>query len=114
MSAKTARKIAKKTAPKVTAPVVKTPVTNKPNRSNDLIKRDITDEAVRIVRVHDQVSGKRVPYEIPNPKSIFYYNGSSTMRILDSKGEVHLVPAPGYRGTVHSWIPRNIKDPVQF
>lgn len=71
-------------------------------KSNDLVRRNISDEAIRIVKVFDSVTGKRIPYEIQNPQFLYYYNGASTMRISDNKGEVHLVPAPGYRGAVHT------------
>lgn len=84
--------------------------------------RDINDELARIV-VMKSVIGKTVDnqpiietveYRIDNPVVQVIRNGGVTMRIIDAKGEVHLVPGPGYRGATHKWIPRDPANPIQF
>lgn len=106
--------VIKKQAGKLVAKALAVPPKARRPRSRDMIERDISDELSRIVETYDQISGRRIPYVIENPQKMYYYNGGSTMRILDNRGEFHLVPAPGYRATIHRWTPRVKGKPVQW
>jgi hypothetical protein len=53
-------------------------------------------------------------YRINEPKELYLYQGCTTHRIVDSKGLVHCLPAPGHRKCVLRWKPKNSKKPVQF
>jgi hypothetical protein len=53
-------------------------------------------------------------YRINDPKELVYRKGGSTHRVVDSKGIVHIVPGPGYRGCVVRQKPRVSTAPVQF
>ncbi len=54
------------------------------------------------------------PYKIESPVKLFMRPGGSTHRVLDGKGVVHCVPAPGYCGCVVRWKPKDETNPVQF
>lgn len=51
-------------------------------------------------------------YRITNPQKLWV--GTTTHRVLDGTGTVHCVPAPGERGCVLRWKPRDLTEPVQF
>lgn len=51
-------------------------------------------------------------YRISSPRTL--YIGTTTHRVIDSKGMVHCVPAPGQSGCVLRWSPRDASNPVQF
>jgi hypothetical protein len=55
-----------------------------------------------------------VPYRIDNPKKLYYRDGGSTHRVLDSEGVVHCVPSVGVAGTTLTWKNRLGYEPVQF
>lgn len=72
---------------------------------------DISDE---LWREYDfGVYGQRV-YRIDNPTQLYMRLGGSTHRVVDDKGVVHCVPAPGQFGCVLRWKPRDPEFPVQF
>lgn len=91
---------------------------------SELIERDITDEGKREIVMISSIgtnaeTGAPIMvesvYTIDEPVKMFFRgNGGVTMRILDAKGVVHLVPGPGYRGTVHRWYPKDPAKPVAF
>lgn len=49
-------------------------------------------------------------YRINNPVKLFLYEDSTTHRVLDDKGIVHCLPAPGRNGCVVRW---KSKDPLK-
>ena len=51
-------------------------------------------------------------HTITDPKELWV--GATTHRVLDADGVVHCVPAPGERGCVLRWKPRDAAKPVQF
>lgn len=51
-------------------------------------------------------------YRIVDPHRL--YIGTTTHRVEDRHGIVHCVPAPGERGCVLRWQPRDAAAPVQF
>ena len=51
-------------------------------------------------------------YRIDAPKTLWI--GTTTHRVLDGGGIVHCVPAPGERGCVLRWQPKDAAAPVQF
>lgn len=53
-------------------------------------------------------------YRIDAPVSLYFRQGGTTHRIVDASGVVHCVPAPGQRGCVLRWKPRDSNKPVQF
>lgn len=62
-------------------------------------------------------------YDIPNregayrinfPSKLFLREGGNTHRIVDSKGIVHCVPAPGFQGCVLRWKSKDSNKPVAF
>jgi hypothetical protein len=53
-------------------------------------------------------------YRIERPKSLYFRQGGSTHRVVDSKGIVHCVPAPGMGDCVLRWENRNSSVPVNF
>ncbi len=68
--------------------------------------KPLTDEKAR-----EYDFGGRV-YRIENPVTL--YIGSTTHRVVDDKGTVHCVPAPGYQGCALRWFPKDPANPVQF
>lgn len=68
--------------------------------------KDITKEAWR-----EYDFGGRV-YRIEAPHLLWI--GSTTHRVLDTAGVVHCCPAPGEKGCVLRWQPKNGSEPVQF
>ncbi len=72
--------------------------------------RDLSGE---LWRVYDfQYDGPGRIYRIEEPRLLWV--GETTHRVLDAKGIMHLVPAPGHLGCVVQWKPRNAEEPVQF
>jgi hypothetical protein len=57
-------------------------------------------------------AGRKTTYRIHDPASLFV--GKTTHRIVDVEGIVHCVPAPGFRGCVLRWKPRDGANPVAF
>lgn len=76
--------------------------------TTELITNDLSAE---LWREYDL--GSRV-YRIDSPQTLTVRVGGNTHRVVDSLGTVHLLPGPGYRGTVIRWKPRNPDSPVQF
>lgn len=68
---------------------------------------DLTNEAWR-----EYDFAKRT-YRIDEPKALWYRPGGSTHRVLDTRGVVHCLPAPGERGCVLRWKGKT-DDAVQF
>lgn len=58
---------------------------------------DLSDE---VFRTYD--FGGRA-YRIVNPIGVYYRPGGTTHRVVDSSGETHCVPAPGFNGCVLRW-----------
>ena len=56
--------------------------------------------------------GRSVPYTISSPQKLWI--GTTTHRVLSADGVVHCLPAPGERGCVLRWKPKDADDPVQF
>ena len=57
--------------------------------------------------------GGRV-YRIDNPVTLFYRDGGTTHRVLDSENVVHCVPVPGERGCVLRWKNKDSTNPCEF
>jgi hypothetical protein len=57
--------------------------------------------------------GGRV-YRILAPKELYFRDGGTTHRILDTWGVVHCVPAPGVNGCVLRWQVVEGAEPVRF
>lgn len=57
--------------------------------------------------------GGRV-YRIDFPEELWFRDGGTTHRIVDSIGVVHCVPAPGVNGCVLRWKVRDGACPVRF
>jgi hypothetical protein len=77
--------------------------------SEPLKPSDLRDEAWR----EYDFTGRT--YLIQNPVALYMRPGGTTHRVLDSKGIVHCVPAPGYFGCVLRWMPRaDATSPVSF
>ncbi len=53
-------------------------------------------------------------YRIDNPKTLFFRQGGTTHRIVDSAGIVHCLPVPGVNGCVLRWQNRDQDIPVNF
>ena len=70
--------------------------------------KDISSE---VWREYD-IPARPTPYVIERPLKLWI--GETTHRVLDSKGFVHCVPAPGYHGCVLRWCPGDAANPVQF
>lgn len=68
----------------------------------------LTDE---IWREYD--FGGRV-YRIEFPKELWFRSSGTTHRVLDSKGVVHCVPAPGVNGCVLRWAVQPGSPQVRF
>lgn len=68
--------------------------------------KSLTDE---IYREYD--FGGRI-YRISDPQVL--YVGNTTHRVIDSKGIVHCIPAPGQMGCALRWAPRDAANPVAF
>lgn len=51
-------------------------------------------------------------YRIPNPRRL--YVGNTTHRVVDSKGIIHCIPAPGKEGCVLRWAVKKGKSEVAF
>lgn len=53
-------------------------------------------------------------YRINSPKLLYWRQGGTTHRVVDSDGIVHCVPAPGNNGCVLRWFCGEGKPPIQF
>lgn len=69
-------------------------------------ERDLTKE---LWREYD--FGGRT-YRVDTPVRLWI--GTTMHRVLDSKGIVHCAPAPGEKGCIVRWQPKNGAEPVQF
>ena len=78
------------------------------NATSKLEQRDVTTE---LWREYD--FGGRV-YRIDHPQSLYLRPGGSTHRVVDDKGIVHCVPAPGIDGCVLRWQNKDTTVPVNF
>ena len=74
----------------------------------DLLRRDISCEKWR-----EYIFGG-VVYRIDKPRKFYYREGGTTHRVLDDKGIVHIVPAPGMFGCAIRYEPENPAKPVNF
>jgi hypothetical protein len=75
---------------------------------SDLKKYDVTVELYR-----EYNFGGRV-YKIDEPVDLYMHKGGNTHRVVDSKGIVHCLPAPGVQGCVLRWKSKNPGVPVVF
>lgn len=57
--------------------------------------------------------GGRV-YRIDNPIKLFLKEGSKAHRVLDDKGVIHYVPAPGHFGCILRWLAKDSENPINF
>jgi hypothetical protein len=74
-----------------------------------LIKGSLRDEQWR-----EYEFGGRI-YRIDRPRSVYFHKTGTTHRVVDSKGIVHCVPAPGQHGCVLRWKNKpSAKTPVQW
>jgi hypothetical protein len=53
-------------------------------------------------------------YLITNPIAFWHREGGETHRVLDDKGVVHIVPAPGHFGCVLRYKKADGFEPVKF
>lgn len=63
--------------------------------SKELKAFDISTEAWREYDFMDRFSGVQRVYRIIEPVTVVIYDGSTTHRVIDSQGIVHIVPAIG-------------------
>lgn len=75
---------------------------------SDLTKSDISSEAWR-----EYDFGGRI-YRIEQPMDLYMRPGGTTHRVVDDKGIVHCVPAPGYLGCALRWKSLPGLPPVKF
>ena len=75
---------------------------------SELIRKDISNEYWR-----EYDFGGRV-YRIADPAELYYREGGSTHRVVDSEGVVHCLPVPGQSGCVLRWKSRDLNVPVTF
>jgi hypothetical protein len=73
-----------------------------------MTERDLT---VELWREYD--FGGRV-YRIEEPQKLYCREGGTTHRVLDAKGVVHCVPAPGVNGCGLRWQSKDPSKPVAF
>lgn len=69
-------------------------------------EKDLTKEAWR----EYDFDGRTYRIELP----LSLWIGETTHRVLDNQYVVHCVPAPGEKGCVLRWKPKDIAEPVQF
>lgn len=77
---------------------------------SNLTKGDLSDESYR----EYDIPGRSEPYRIENPVCLYQREGGSTHRVLASDGIVHCLPAPGVKGCVLRWKPKDASNPVQW
>jgi hypothetical protein len=53
-------------------------------------------------------------YRIDNPVTLFFREGGTTHRVLDSEDVVHCVPVPGSCGCVLRWKNKDATKPCEF
>lgn len=73
-----------------------------------LERRDISTELYREYDFSGRV------YRIDNPQTLFYRNGGSTHRVVDSNNVAHCLPAPGVQGCALRWLNKDVTVPVNF
>lgn len=73
-----------------------------------LTKGSLTDEQWR-----EYEFGGRV-YRITRPRTLYFSRTGTTHRVVDSKGVVHCVPAPGVHGCALRWLPKAGMPKVRF
>ena len=74
-----------------------------------LIEQDISHEEWREYDFAAAEGYSRI-YRINHPKTLYYYPGDTTHRVVDTKGIEHCVPAPGIFGCVIRWC-RSVEKP---
>ena len=74
----------------------------------NLIKGDIRTESYR-----EYDFGGRI-YRINKPRAVYFTRGGTTHRVVDGKGLVHCVPAPGVNGCVLRWLNKDTSVPVNW
>ena len=84
-----------------------------PEEKNGLIRGGLEDEIWREYEWLLADNKVRV-YRIENPAWVFFRKGGTTHRVVDSRGVVHCVPAPGYFGCVLRWQNDNAAVPVNW
>jgi hypothetical protein len=77
-------------------------------KNSKLTVSDLSDEAYR----EYEFAGRT--YRISNPKSLVTRPGGTTHRVVDRRGVVHCVPAPGEKGCVLRWKARKGKPAIKF
>ena len=53
-------------------------------------------------------------YRISDPVGLYFREGGSTHRVVDSDGVAHCLPGPEYHGCAIRWVNRDSKRPVNF
>ncbi len=76
--------------------------------SDKLTSYDISTEQYREYDFNGRV------YKIDNPTTLYIGSGKTTHRVVDEKGVVHCVPAPGLGDCVLRWSSKNKNVPVNF
>lgn len=76
--------------------------------NTDVICKDITTEVYREYDFAGRV------YRIDNPSKLYYREGGTTHRIVDSNGVAHCLPIPGAFGCVLRWQNKDSSNPVEF
>jgi hypothetical protein len=76
--------------------------------TSTLTEQDLTTESYR-----EYDFGGRI-YVIDSPVKLYFRPGGSTHRVVDAKGVVHCVPAPGEKGCVIRWMNKAGSPQVSF
>ena len=68
---------------------------------------DLRDEEWR----EYHIEGRKFPYRINRPVTLYMRKGGTGHRVLDADGIVHWIPM---KNTLITWKPKNINDPVKW
>lgn len=79
-------------------------------KAADLSEKDISCELWR----EYEFAGRPTAYRIDFPKTLVTRVGGTTHRVVDHKGVVHCLPAPGTCGCVLRWAAKEGSPPVKF
>lgn len=74
---------------------------------------NITKHSLRTEKWREYEYGGKT-YRINSPRALYMRKEGTTHRVLDTKGVVHCLPAPGYFGCVLRWENKNKTNPVEF